>query len=90
MRSPMDASSTKSPTLSFGALTGYGVAAMPVQFMSVLVVLMYMKYALDSLGASASAVGLIFLVAKLWDAVSDPGAARLGRGRAAGSVAPAR
>jgi GPH family glycoside/pentoside/hexuronide:cation symporter len=33
---------------------------------------MYLKYAVDDLGASASAVGLIFLLAKLWDAISDP------------------
>ena len=44
---------------------GYGIAAVPAQFMAVLIVLMYLKYAVDSLGASASVVGLIFLVAKL-------------------------
>ncbi len=38
----------------------------------VLVLIMYMKYAVDDLGVSPAAVGTIFLVAKLWDAVSDP------------------
>ena len=50
---------------------------MPVQFMSVLILLMYMKYAVDSLGASASIVGIVFLAAKLWDAVSDPAVGHL-------------
>jgi len=73
----MDTPPTRSQPLAIGALTGYGIAAIPVQFMSVLVVLMYMKYALDDLGASASVVGLIFLLAKLWDAVSDPAVGHL-------------
>ena len=54
------------------ALAGFGLAAIPAQFMFVLVLLMYLKYAVDDLGASATAVGTIFLAAKLWDAVSDP------------------
>ncbi|MEE2663181.1 MAG: MFS transporter [Myxococcota bacterium] len=54
------------------ALVGYGLAAVPGQFMYVLILIMYLKYAVDDLGASASVVGMIFLAAKLWDAVSDP------------------
>ena len=53
-------------------LFGYGFAAAPVIYSYVLVLLMYMKYAAVSLGASTAAVGTVFLVAKLWDAVSDP------------------
>lgn len=40
--------------------------------MYVLILVMYLKYAVDDLGASAAAIGTVFLVAKLWDAVSDP------------------
>ena len=40
--------------------------------MYVLILIMYLKYAVDDLGASAAAIGTVFLVAKLWDAVSDP------------------
>jgi len=40
--------------------------------MYMLILIMYLKYAVDDLGASASAVGMVFLAAKLWDAVSDP------------------
>lgn len=54
------------------ALIGYGLAAAPAQFMYVLILIMYLKYAVDDLGASAAAIGTVFLVAKLWDAVSDP------------------
>jgi GPH family glycoside/pentoside/hexuronide:cation symporter len=53
-------------------LFGYGFAAAPVIYSYVLVLIMYMKYAAVSLGASTAAVGTVFLVAKLWDAVSDP------------------
>lgn len=60
------------PRLPATTLLGYGVAAAPPQYMYVLVLIMYLKYAVDELGASAAAVGTIFLVAKLWDAVSDP------------------
>ena len=54
------------------ALAGYGLAAFPVQMMFLLILLMYLKYAVDDLGASATAVGLIFMLAKGWDAFSDP------------------
>lgn len=53
-------------------LFGYGIAAAPVMYSYVLVLLMYLKFAAVSLGASTAAIGTVFLVAKLWDAVSDP------------------
>jgi GPH family glycoside/pentoside/hexuronide:cation symporter len=58
--------------LSRRALFGYALASAPVIYAYVLVLVMYMKYAVDDLGASPAAVGSIFLVAKLWDAISDP------------------
>lgn len=54
------------------ALFGYGLAAAPVIYAYMLILIMYMKYAVDDLGAEPAIVGTIFLVAKLWDAVSDP------------------
>ena len=63
---------TEGSRLPVRTLASYGVAAAPPQFMYVLVLIMYLKYAVDDLGASAAAVGTIFLVAKLWDAISDP------------------
>ena len=64
--------SDPSERLPTTTLVGYGLAAMPAQFTYVLVLLMYLKYAVDDLGASATVVGLIFMGARLWDAVSDP------------------
>lgn len=54
------------------ALVGYGIAAAPVIYSYLLILIMYMKYAATELGASTAVVGTIFLVAKLWDAVTDP------------------
>ncbi|MFK7894726.1 MAG: MFS transporter [Myxococcota bacterium] len=54
------------------ALIGYGLAAAPVMYAYMLILIMYMKYAVDDLGASPAAIGSIFFLAKMWDAVSDP------------------
>lgn len=54
------------------SLLGYGLAGMPVMYAYVLVLIMYMKYAVDDLGAEPAVVGTIFLIAKVWDAISDP------------------
>lgn len=58
--------------LSNRALLGYGLASAPVIYAYMLILIMYMKYAVDDLGAEPAIVGSIFLIAKLWDAVSDP------------------
>ncbi len=58
--------------LSNRALFGYGISAAPVIYSYVLILIMYMKYAAVELGASTAVVGTIFLVAKLWDAITDP------------------
>ncbi|NQZ95592.1 MAG: MFS transporter [Myxococcales bacterium] len=69
----MSSTETSATTrLTTRSLVGFGLAAVPSQFMYILILIMYLKYAVDDLGASAAAVGTIFLVAKLWDAVSDP------------------
>lgn len=44
----------------------------PVMYGYILMLIMYMKYAVDELGVEPAVVGTIFLVAKIWDAVSDP------------------
>jgi GPH family glycoside/pentoside/hexuronide:cation symporter len=54
------------------ALFGYGVAPAPVIYSYVLILIMYMKYAAVELGLSTALVGTIFLVAKAWDAITDP------------------
>lgn len=58
--------------LSRLALFGYGVATIPTMFAYILVLVMYMKFAVDELGASAAVIGSIFFFARVWDAISDP------------------
>ena len=58
--------------LSTKALFGYSLSVAPVMYSYVLILIMYMKYAAVELGASTAVVGTIFLLAKLWDAVTDP------------------
>lgn len=63
---------TQRSALSKSALMGYGVSMAPVMYGYVLLLIMYMKYAVDDLGVEPAVVGTIFLIAKVWDAVSDP------------------
>lgn len=70
-------------------LAAYAVAGFAPSFIYNLVVVMYLYFATVILGASPGVVGMIFLVSKIWDGVSDPMAgflsdrtrSRLGRRR---------
>ncbi|MBM4383851.1 MAG: MFS transporter [Deltaproteobacteria bacterium] len=53
-------------------LWAYAAPGLGVSFLSTLVLVMYLNFAADVLGASIGVVGTIFLVGKVWDAVSDP------------------
>ena len=63
--------------LTSSTLFGYGIAVTPVMYSYVLILIMYMKYAAVELGASTAAVGTVFLLAKVWDAVTDPAVGNL-------------
>ena len=75
--------------LDRAVLTAYALPALGPAFLYNLVVVMYLNFATDQLGAAAGTLGAIFFVSKLWDAVSDPMAgylsdrtrSRLGRRR---------
>jgi Na+/melibiose symporter-like transporter len=69
---PDDPQRNGDDALSRGTLLAYALPAAPVQFLFMLFLLMYLKFATDDLGVSPAVVGTIFLVARLWDAVSDP------------------
>ncbi|MCA9510104.1 MAG: glycoside-pentoside-hexuronide (GPH):cation symporter [Myxococcota bacterium] len=56
----------------WSAVLGYGFSSLPVQFSLITLLTLYMNYATDVLGASASAIGTVFLLSRAWDAVSDP------------------
>lgn len=62
----------KTERLSNTALVGYGLSDAPVIYAYVLILVMYMKYAAVELGVSTAVIGTIFVIAKGWDAVTDP------------------
>jgi GPH family glycoside/pentoside/hexuronide:cation symporter len=58
--------------LSLFTLLVYTTPGIGISFVSTLFVVMYLKFATDRLGVPAFAMGGIFLVAKLWNALADP------------------
>ncbi len=64
--------SSNSDSVSRRALIGYGLATLPAQFSYVLIIIMNLRDSVVELGASAAAIGSVFLLAKVWDAISDP------------------
>ncbi|MBW1883221.1 MAG: MFS transporter [Deltaproteobacteria bacterium] len=64
--------SSNSDSVSRRALIGYGLATLPAQSSYVVIIIMYLKYSVVELGASAAAIGSVFQLAKVWDAISDP------------------
>ena len=68
------------PRLSIGTLLDYCVPTVGVSFLYVLMIVMYLKFAVEELGMAPSIIGGIFLLSKAWDAVSDPLAGYLSDG----------
>jgi len=63
--------------LSKGVLVAYALPASGMAYLSLLVTLYLFKYATDVLLVAPAAMGAIFLVGRVWDAVSDPLAGHL-------------
>ncbi len=59
-------------SLSLGTLIGYSLSAAPTSFSFLLFMVMYLKYATETLAVSPAAVGTVFLIAKVLNAVGDP------------------
>jgi len=59
-------------TLSWSKLLAYSLPMAPVHFSFVLFVSYFSKYAVDVLLIAPAAVGMIFGVSRLWDAITDP------------------
>jgi Na+/melibiose symporter-like transporter len=57
---------------SLGTLLAYSVSAAPTSFSFLLFLVMYLKYATETLAASPAAVGAVFLAAKCINAIGDP------------------
>jgi GPH family glycoside/pentoside/hexuronide:cation symporter len=58
--------------LPLRVLVAYAVQNLGVAFLSTLFVVMYLIFATDRLGVPMVAMGAIFLVAKVWNAIADP------------------
>jgi len=59
-------------SISNASLSAYALAGFGPSFIFNVVVVMYLYFATVTLGASPGVVGIIFLVSKVWDGVSDP------------------
>ncbi len=58
--------------LPIGTLVAYAVPVAGVSFLSMLLTILYMKFATDVLLLAPAVVGLIFFLSRIWDAISDP------------------
>jgi GPH family glycoside/pentoside/hexuronide:cation symporter len=58
--------------LPLRAILAYAALNLGVAFLSTLFVVMYLKFATDRIGVSMVAMGAVFLVAKIWNAIADP------------------
>jgi GPH family glycoside/pentoside/hexuronide:cation symporter len=58
--------------LPLRVLVAYAVMNVGVSFLSTLFVVMYLKFATDRIGVPMFTMGLIFLAAKIWNAIADP------------------
>jgi GPH family glycoside/pentoside/hexuronide:cation symporter len=62
----------KAERLALGAIVTYSLPPLGLGFMFMLVSLLLLKFSTDVLLIAPAAMGTIFMVGRLWDAVSDP------------------
>jgi GPH family glycoside/pentoside/hexuronide:cation symporter len=60
------------PRIPLGAIVTYSVPPLGLGFMFMLVTLLLLKFSTDVLLIAPAAMGTIFMVGRLWDAISDP------------------
>ena len=58
--------------LDVGTLVAYSLPAAGIAYLSLLVTLYLFKYATDVLLIAPAAIGTIFMLGRVWDAISDP------------------
>ena len=63
---------TTAAPLPLRQILAYAALNLGVSFLSTLFVVMYLKFATDRVGVSMVAMGGVFLVAKIWNAIADP------------------
>jgi sugar (glycoside-pentoside-hexuronide) transporter len=69
---PFSERSPVAAPLPVHVIVAYGVMNVGVAFLSTMFVVMYLKFATDRLGVSMFAMGMIFFVGKIWNAIADP------------------
>jgi len=62
----------ESKRVSASTLANYALPVVSLQFVYMMVLVMYMNFATDVLALAPAAVGTIFFLSKVWDAFSDP------------------
>lgn len=65
-------SEPRAPTVTAAALAHYALPVVSLQFVYMMVLVMYMNFATDVLALAPAAIGTIFFLSKVWDAFSDP------------------
>ncbi len=66
------ADSVRAGKLSFGRKLGFGLGGAASNFIWMMISLFMLYFYTDVFGISAAAAGVLFLVARIWDAVNDP------------------
>lgn len=69
---PSSSPGARPSSVTTGDMFWYALPGAGVTFLYTLVAVMYLKFTTDVLLVSSAAVGMIMLVSKVWDAVSDP------------------
>lgn len=71
-KAPADPHRDASERLSWSTVGWYGFPITAVNFVYMLIMVMYMNFATDVLLMGPATIGAIFFASKIWDAVSDP------------------
>src|SRR5262245_60031722 len=58
--------------VSWGTVFAYGAPGVAIGYMNLMVSLYVMKFATDVLLIAPAVMGVIFMVSRIWDAISDP------------------
>ncbi len=68
----VDANAALATPLAWRTIVAYGFPNLGGTFIATLFTVMFLKFGTDRLGVSPYAMGAIFLVAKVWNALADP------------------
>jgi GPH family glycoside/pentoside/hexuronide:cation symporter len=61
-----------SARVTLPTLLNYSIPIVSIQFIYMMVLVMYMNFATDVLGVAPAVIGTIFFASKIWDGFSDP------------------